>query len=1733
MVHRNFALMRRPRSSSPRRGKNRWMIEILERRELLTTTWTVNSTTDAGTGSGTSGDLRWCIEQVNLTTGSQTIDFAITGAGVQTIKLNSPLPTINKPVTIDGTSEGTAMDQSGYTGTPLIELDGTALTMTQTALTVDGGGSTIQALAIDNSPGTALALQAHGGDTVLGCFIGTTAAGTTAAANGVGIDISGCSNNTVGGTGTDQRNIISANTSSGIVIGDLSASNANVILGNYIGTDITGMTALGNKQNGIVLAQSSNNTIGGTATGAGNVISGNGLDGIDATGTGTGDVIQGNLVGTSTQPTGQGLQLSKGFAGMQYNDTPGYVPPDTTEAVGQTNVIEAVNTTMRIFQKSGTVVSTTQLSNFFPNAVANNLGTPAVFYDDILKRFVVAALEEDETAADSYLDIAFSDVGNETSFWNVYRFSVQEGSNFADALRFGFNANAIVLTFNMYNASSLNFSNVQILSIDPTSIGLSNLSTVTLDRSNDFGDVPALMHGATASDPMYFVEANNQFTAPYDDVHVLTWANPLNASSSFTDTDITVPTYDDPTAANQLGTTNQIYTGSIQMLSTAWRNNSLVAADNTDNTSGDPNARWYEFSTAQSTPTLVQSGNIDQGSGVATYFPSIDIDPSGDIGMTFMESSSTEYMSMYVTGQIAGLTNGTMLTPVLAQAGVAPYTSFDTPPYVAGFYSATSVDPTDGSFWSANEYAVPSQPESNWGTWIQQFSVQTGNSFKYIGLGNKSNGIVLNGPTNVLIGGTMAAAANIIGDNAGDGIQILGSSSSVQVEGNFIGTDPKGDGSLGNVGNGVTVLTSQNSIGGTTAAAGNVISGNSLDGILLSQVGGGATSSGNLVEWNTIGTAPNGTVALPNLKQGIHLEAVNGTSILNNLVSGNEQNGIMLDIKTISFTSYGNSDTLIQGNTIGTDITGSTPLANVDNGILVVMSANTTIGGTTTGAGNLITGNKQNGIELENSGSTYSSATLIEGNLIGLDAAGTGAIGNGDNGIFQSGANATTIGGTTAAARNVISGSTGFVEAGISVGLGDHSLIEGNYLGTDITGTNSLGNYIGLLWSGGSNTTVGGTTAATRNVISGNSNGGIDSFVVGTNGYEVIEGNYIGVDVSGIKALPNGRWGIRIAGPVNNTIGGTAQGAGNVISGNNGVGIEFSDNDDQGTVVQGNFIGTDTTGTLALGNQGTGIILNSGGVTIGGTATGAGNIIAYSETATFDPGDGIDFQSNTVTQDAILSNSIYDNAGLGIDFGNGPTVNHPWPPGVAPNSGPNNFQNYPVLSSSVSNNAGTTIQGSLNGPQGTQFLIQFFSSPSASLSGYGQGETYLGSEMVSTPTTGSDVNDVNFTAVLPGVFVLGGSAVTATATDPNGNTSEFAKDITALASATVDVSVAYTQPGPTATAYVGDTLAYTLTVTNTSSVDAPGVVVVDTLNSNVTYQTASSSLSGAMITQAGNTVTANLGTVAANSSATITIDVTVNPGAAPVLATAGSVSNSATLTVPDSVSDTSYTNTGTTSASINTTVQPAADLAITGLTASPDGSTGNPLYAGGTLTYTITAINTAGRSTASNVVVTDYLPANIDLTNISASTSVSGVTPVIDTSTDTVTATFATLTSGTMVTLTVTVVPLASAVGPGLSTHATVFSTAASGVAAVFDPDTTNNTSSTLTTAVTASADLSVAITAMPSSTPLYAGGNITYTITVTNLGPSNAPSVVLTDTIPSDVVFVSTTMAVFSPVRP
>jgi hypothetical protein len=255
---------------------------------------TVSTAADAGPGS-----LRQAILDANDTAthpGLDTIDFAI-GSGPQTIALASPLPAVTDPVVLDGTS------QPGYAGTPLIELRGD-LVGAGNGLVVNGGGSTIRGLTINRFPYFGIALESSN-NTVQGCYVGTTAAGTAAAGNGFsGIFVSG-NDNLVGGTTAGQRNVLSANGAHGVQLQNGAAGN--VVEGNYIGLSSGGTAALGNAYVGVaVYLGAHDNTVGATAAGvgSGNVIGGNGRAGVSVLSPGTtGNQVGGNFVGTNAAGT--------------------------------------------------------------------------------------------------------------------------------------------------------------------------------------------------------------------------------------------------------------------------------------------------------------------------------------------------------------------------------------------------------------------------------------------------------------------------------------------------------------------------------------------------------------------------------------------------------------------------------------------------------------------------------------------------------------------------------------------------------------------------------------------------------------------------------------------------------------------------------------------------------------------------------------------------------------------------------------------------------------------------------------------------------------------------------------------------------------------------------------------------------------------------------------------------------------------------------------------------------------------------------------------------------------------------------------------------------------------------------------------------------------------------------------------------------------------------------------
>jgi titin len=606
-----------------------------------------------------------------------------------------------------------------------------------------------------------------------------------------------------------------------------------------------------------------------------------------------------------------------------------------------------------------------------------------------------------------------------------------------------------------------------------------------------------------------------------------------------------------------------------------------------------------------------------------------------------------------------------------------------------------------------------------------------------------------------LIGGGTVSARNFLSGNGVSGIFLNGSNSSRNViQGNYIGTDHSGSFVVSNAGDGITV----NGAPSNTISC-NVISGNGTNGVFLT--GAGAVS--NIVAGNFIGTDATGKLALGNGNGGVTITA-NGNLIgASNVISGNPRDGIDL--------TGGASGNLVQGNLIGLSAAGTNALPNGFNGISISGASSNTIGGGVAAARNVISGNTYNGVGILLVTDTLNT---VCGNYIGTDATGKKAVANVLAGVLVQGCS-NVIGGATAGSGNVISGNRqqGIFLAGIN-GHVMGNIIQGNLIGLDATGTNSLGNAnAGIGISGAANNQIGGTSAAARNVISANGNsvsglGGVFFVYAGTTGNQ-FQGNYIGTDASGTLALANVNDGIYLQQAATNFIGGSAAGAGNLISANGADGIYLTNA--SWNVIQGNYIGTRADGTRALGNvfHNVELDVNATNNTIGGSTPGAGNRIAFAQTSLR---DGVRVRNGSLNN-LISGNSIFGNAYMGIDLGYGimgtygVNTNVPCESGVAANAA-NAEQNYPVLTNVYSSRVAIQISGTLNSGTGKTYRLQFFSNPSGDAVGYGQGQVFLGQTNLTLGTSCSS----NFTVLLPG-SVPGGWVVTATATDPANNTSEF------------------------------------------------------------------------------------------------------------------------------------------------------------------------------------------------------------------------------------------------------------------------------------------------------------------------------------------------------------------------
>ncbi|HVM59223.1 MAG TPA: HYR domain-containing protein [Verrucomicrobiae bacterium] len=626
-----------------------------------------------------------------------------------------------------------------------------------------------------------------------------------------------------------------------------------------------------------------------------------------------------------------------------------------------------------------------------------------------------------------------------------------------------------------------------------------------------------------------------------------------------------------------------------------------------------------------------------------------------------------------------------------------------------------------------------------------------------------------------------------------------------------------------------------------------------LDGTL---VGGGAVATGLLF---TVSGSVQGLIVQNFSGAGIAI--ADGATLTLNVISNNTATGITV-------AGVGNSC--------------------VNNFFVQNSLALLVLGSNNTFSANVITNNTLDGVSVAGANNTFS------GNLISSNA-DEGAVIGGNNNNFSN----NTITGNGDDGVIINGGSNSVASSVISLNVNDGVLADG-------TGGNSLSN----------------------DTLSANAAGG----VILADGADTIASSVI---------LSNGGDGVQVSSTAN-IIGGPAAGAGNVISGNTGNGInitgaiisDFSTPPPDSNVVQGNFIGTDRTGTNNLGNSLSGVLID-GSFTealdnvVGGTSAGQGNVIV------FNGSNGVTV-ANKAIDNAIFGNSIFTNAALGIELV----------------SGGNNSPNLPVLTAALCSNAGVRIEGSITGYAPTNSVhLEFFSNFSCDRSGFGQGETFLGFTNVVTDTNGA----ATFAAALTN-FDLVGDFVTATASDSASNTSEFSQ--CALVTDTQPPTILQCASPITVSA---DSNTCEAVMTNFTG----NVVATDNCSPTADLIITQSPTNGTIVTVGTNTVIITVTDQAGNStictSSFIVVDQTP-----PIITCQSDITNTVDL--------------GESSAVVTFPTPAATDNCSASVTVTCDPASGS-IFQLGTRTVTCTAVDAASNTATCtfNVVITGPEQVVIDI----------------------------------------------------------------------------------------------------------------------------------------------------------
>jgi len=1175
------------------------------------------------------------------------------------------------------------------------------------------------------------------GNLILGDFIGTNLSGVARIGNtGDGIDVFSSSNDTIGGTATGSGNLISGNTGTGLSI---TGSSSESIYGNTIGMNFHGTAPLGNGT-GIALSGSSNVSIGSTAGTGGNLIAGNLNDGVDIT-DGSLNTLVANTVGATVTGLGNGgygINLTNSGNNV-IGGPPNFAPSGLIASLGSGANTIFGNSDDGIFINVPEPASSFAANEIDGNLISRNghngihvitpLSGPAQ-----IARIFANFIGTDATGLTTYDT-------NDQTLGNGFSGILLENGSGAE----GFITTAtIVVELNVVSGNG-----VGGITVQPPA-GSSSLYASVVIQGNLIGTDK---DGANTGDAAGRSFGNGDYGIRLDGVRGVTIGNLSGIGSSVSlslgislgnlisgnlGPGIQIDSgFQETIAANLIGVV--LATGpSDQLVVRAQDSHGNDAGNLSDGIlllgQGSANAILSNLVSANRSYGILASGGGVSPQPIGLLIEANFIGTSNDgtqvlddRGNNFGNGADGILLDSVTGATIGGATvntgSGNSIVPVRVSIGF--------PPAVSGrnVISGNRADGIDvlqslGILITNNRIGTDVNGSTTPGNAQADF-------------GNATNGIVINQSSAITIGGTTPgtgtgvlnnADRNIIAGNHANGVLVVGtppaSSGSLGantpvanvIQGNYIGVGIGPSGQFVAAPNAVdgVVLSSvyANTIGGTTPLAGNVISGNSHDGIFLVN-----DAVDNAIENNLVGTDPTGTVRLGNSADGVLLldvttlptgatitGTVSGNTISSNTISGNSGNGLQIlglgaNANTVSGNVIGlgasgtpipnqangillngagagnviggvgagnliagntlagieiantTTGTTVAGNFIGTNQAGTPGLGNGGNGVLIVDGINNTVGGTTVaagagmvggtdvpaviagGAGNLIAGNGQWGIQIELSGSSSATVNTVQGNYIGTDASGTRAIANGSGGVLVNDLSTQSsnpipqqIGGPTPGAGNLISGNTGIgielLGPQTSV-TGQNNVIQGNLIGLSTAGA-ALGNGTGILIENSPNNLIGGLTArpgtGPGNVISGNGQSGFGILVLGnfSTGNQ-IQGNAIGTNDTG-NGFPDGetegslaqRDGVFIDGASGNLVGGMEPGAGNALSGNL-IGVEIDGIPQStgqfagsGNTVQGNLIGTDASGTIPVSNLDLGVYIDNSKQNL----IGPGNVIS-------------------------------------------------------------------------------------------------------------------------------------------------------------------------------------------------------------------------------------------------------------------------------------------------------------------------------------------------------------------------------------------------------------------------------------------------------------------------------------------------------------------------------------------